>query len=231
MRQVGLETSRMYAAKQQCGALLGGTLFFEAVPSLGRTLSESDDDLERGSRLSLHQLHPSHSFDFRCLDHLPVISSPLKMDITNGSIRSVLAETEQLPVDPSSPLHIHLDPTYKSLTPSNWAYTLLGAIRAGDLRLVKSELAAPSRGFTIDLLTEPLGPMRQTLLHVAALVNQGGILVELLRAADTYAHGHAEEQRLEVRKDALANKGGEANIVAYQTNLGFNLDKVERVST
>lgn len=152
------------------------------------------------------------------------------MDITSGSIRSVLAETEQLPVDPSSPLHIHLDPTYKSLTPSNWAYTLLGAIRAGDLRLVRSELATPSRGFTIDLLTEPLGPMRQTLLHVAALLNQGGILVELLRTADTYAHGHAEEQRLEVRKDALANKGGEANIVAYQKDLGFNLDKVERVS-
>ena len=133
-------------------------------------------------------------------------------------------------VDPASFLHLALDPELKSVTPLHWAYDYLMAIRNGDVEFVSFSLRAPSRGFTVNLLTEPLGPQRQTLLHVAALLNQPGILNEFLLVANRFAEAAATEARLAVRSDMLSKKGGEANIVAYQTKLGSELDKVDRVS-
>ena len=150
----------------------------------------------------------------------------------NATMRETNRRSElEVPQDPSSPLHIHLDPALRAITPAHWAYDILNAIRAGDVRLVSSQLTCPFRGFFIDLLTEPLGPMRQTLLHVAALLNQGAILCELLKASDQFLHVSTEEQRLDVRKCCLSGKGSESDPHKYQTDLGAKLDKVERVSS
>lgn len=132
--------------------------------------------------------------------------------------------------DPSSCLYIFLDPTYKSLTPAHWAFEILGAVKQGDVKLVGSTMRHPSRNFTIDLLSEPLGPLRQTLLHVSALLNQPAVLCEFLAFADAHARIACEEEKLTVRREMLAGKGGEPNPVVYQTKLGAALDKVERVS-
>lgn len=135
----------------------------------------------------------------------------------------------QLAEDPAAHLRIFLDPTLARLTPAHWAYEVLNAIRGSDVALVESQVSTPSRGFTLDMLTEPLGPSRQTLLHVAALLNQGAILRLLLGVADAAAEAAAADEALEVRSETLSGKGTEADIVAYQTRLGAALDKVERV--
>ncbi len=132
-------------------------------------------------------------------------------------------------VDPASFLRVALDPSLKHLTPLHWSFEWMNAIRAGDTEFVSTSLRAPSSDFSVGLLTEPLGPARQNLLHAAALLNQPAILLELLRVADRFAAVAAEAQRLSVRTEALAAKGNEPNIVAYQTRLGAELDKVERV--
>ena len=134
-----------------------------------------------------------------------------------------------LSADPAALLRITLDPALRALTPLHWAYELLVAIRNSDLAYVATQVREPCRGFSLSMLTEPLGPYRQTLLHVAALLNQGPILCALLGVADAAAREAAAEAALAVRSDMLAAKGGEADVVAYQTRLGAELDKVERV--
>ena len=135
----------------------------------------------------------------------------------------------QMAADPAAHLRITLDPALKSLTPAHWAFETLNAIRGSDVAFVQSQVTTPSRGFTLDNLTEPLGPTRQTLLHVAALLNQGAILCVLLGVADAAAEAAAAEEALDVRTETLAGKGVESDIVAYQTRLGAALDRVERV--
>jgi hypothetical protein len=133
-------------------------------------------------------------------------------------------------IDPSAPLVISLDPSYRALTPAHWVYTILGAVRMGDVPLTRSTLSEPSRSFTIDLLSEPLGPLRQTLLHVAALMNQGQVLCEFLAYADAQARATCEAEKLSLRKESLKKRASESDPVAYQTTLGRNLDQIERVS-
>lgn len=132
-------------------------------------------------------------------------------------------------VDPASFLRIALDPALKELTPLHWAFEYLQAVRAGDTEFVAVAVRSATRGFTVGLVTEPLGPARQNLLHVAALLNQPAIVAELLFVADRYAAVEAEAARLRVREAALAARGKEASPVAYQTRLGAELDKVDRV--
>jgi hypothetical protein len=132
-------------------------------------------------------------------------------------------------VDPASFLRISLDPTLKTLTPLHWSYDFVEAIRAGDVEYVATELRSKTRNFSVGLITEPLGPERQNLLHVAALLNQPAIVCELLRHADRFTHATAEAQRLSVREESLAAKGNEPDIVSYQNRLGTELDKVDRV--
>lgn len=132
-------------------------------------------------------------------------------------------------VDPASFLRISLDPALKALTPLHWSYDLVEAIRSGDVEYFVTELRSKTRNFSVGLITEPLGPERQNLLHVAALLNQPAIVCELLRHADRFTHVATEAQRLSVREESLAAKGNEPDIVAYQIRLGAELDKVDRV--
>jgi len=133
------------------------------------------------------------------------------------------------PVDPASFLHVSLDASLRELTPLHWAFDYLQAIRAGDVEFVAVALRDATRDFRAEQLREPLGPARQTLLHAAALLNQPAILAEFFAVANRAAAADAEAARLAVRQDALASKGGEANVAEYQARLGAAVDCVERV--
>ena len=152
---------------------------------------------------------------------------------------SVLAATDRpssptgslhMAADPAAHLRLFLDPSLSRLTPLHWAYELLGAIRNADTAFVVTQVNEPSRGFTLDMLTQPLGgAQQQTMLHVAALLNQGPSLCALLAVADRAAGEAAAEEALNVRAEMLEAKGVEADIVAYQRRVGAALDRVERV--
>lgn len=162
-------------------------------------------------------------------------SPPRRLQSSRASVASATRSVARTVVDPASFLRVGFDPAYKSLTPSHWAWELLRATQAGDAEFVGMVVGAARRpgtgggAFNIGLLSEPLGPLRQNIVHVAALANQPGVLESLFTALDNYADAAAEEQRLSVRAEALAVKGGEADVTAWQARTGAELDKVERL--
>ncbi len=126
-------------------------------------------------------------------------------------------------------MRIALDPAYKGLTPSHWAYELLNAVIDGDAEFVKLMTTSAAKKWDPRLLMEPLGPEGQNILHVSALMNRPDIMETLLNSAEDTIRDASSEQRLSVRHESVVNKTTE-DAHTRIVKLAQELDCIERVS-